>query len=75
MDPHALCTRLETQDIKARPAWKPMHLQPVFEGVPVIGGQVSVYIYDRGVCLPSGSSMSDDDLDRLIDAVKEALAG
>lgn len=72
--PLDLCAALGDADIEARPAWKPMHLQPVFDGVPVIGGRVSEDLYERGVCLPSGSSMTDDDVDRVIDAVDGSLA-
>ena len=49
--PHGLCAQLEQLDIEARPAWKPMHLQPVFAGVPVEGGAVAEDLYARGVCL------------------------
>ena len=66
--PHELCAALEAADIEARPAWKPMHLQPVFEDVPVIGGRVAEDLYTTGVCLPSGSAMSDDDVDRVVEA-------
>ena len=70
--PHELCAALEADDIEARPAWKPMHLQPVFEGVPVIGGEVAEDLYTRGVCLPSGSAMSDGDVDRVVEAFSRA---
>ena len=66
--PHELCAALEAADIEARPAWKPMHLQPVFEDVPVIGGRVAEDLYTTGVCLPSGSALSDDDVDRVVEA-------
>jgi pyridoxal phosphate-dependent aminotransferase EpsN len=69
MSPIELCAALDALDIEARPAWKPMHLQPVFAGVPVIGGSVAEDLYARGVCLPSGSSMSDGDVERVIAAV------
>ncbi|MFZ4432514.1 MAG: DegT/DnrJ/EryC1/StrS family aminotransferase [Microthrixaceae bacterium] len=71
--PHELCARLEEHDIEARPAWKPMHLQPVFADVPVVGGEVSADLFRTGVCLPSGSQMTDDDLDRVVGAVRAAL--
>lgn len=61
---------LEGLDIEARPAWKPMHLQPVFADAPHIGGAVSAAIFADGLCLPSGSSLSDADLDRVIDGVR-----
>ena len=52
---------LEAEDIEARPVWKPMHLQPVFADSPIYGGDVSARLFERGLCLPSGSAMSDDD--------------
>jgi pyridoxal phosphate-dependent aminotransferase EpsN len=63
---------LDHLDIEARPAWKPMHLQPAFAGCAVRGGLVSEEIFRTGLCLPSGSSMSDDDVDRVVDAVRQA---
>ena len=60
---------LERADIEARPVWKPMHLQPVFAGLPVRGGQVAERLFRTGVCLPSGSSMTDADQERVIDAI------
>jgi len=73
LDPPALCAALEEHDIEARPAWKPMHLQPVFDGVPCIGGAVAEELYARGVCLPSGSGMSDADVERVVDAMRSAV--
>ena len=60
---------LESLDIEARPAWKPMHLQPLFAANPVRGGGVAEKIFRTGLCLPSGSSMTDDDVDRVVNAV------
>jgi dTDP-4-amino-4,6-dideoxygalactose transaminase len=73
ISPLELCTALDALDIEARPAWKPMHLQPVFAGVPVVGGAVSEDLFDRGVCLPSGSGMTDDDVERVVDALNGLL--
>lgn len=56
---------LEAEDIEARPVWKPMHLQPVFAGHPAYGGDVSAALFDRGLCLPSGSALTDGDLERI----------
>jgi dTDP-4-amino-4,6-dideoxygalactose transaminase len=66
-------SRLEADDIEARPAWKPMHLQPVYAEAPVTGGGVAEAIFDQGLCLPSGSSLGDDDQDRVIALVREVL--
>jgi pyridoxal phosphate-dependent aminotransferase EpsN len=61
---------LEGADIESRPAWKPMHLQPVFAGMPARTNGVSERIFATGLCLPSGSSMTDTDLARVIDRIR-----
>ena len=61
--------RLEQCDIESRPTWKPMHLQPAFAGCPVIGGAVAERAFEQGLCLPSGSSMTDADVDRTAEIV------
>lgn len=61
---------LEAENIEARPVWKPMHLQPVFEGFPAVGGEISEGLFERGLCLPSGSNLSDADLERVVAVVK-----
>jgi dTDP-4-amino-4,6-dideoxygalactose transaminase len=60
---------LEEQNIEARPVWKPLHLQPVFAGVPVFGGRVSQGLFENGLCLPSGSSLNERDQSRVIETV------
>jgi len=57
--------RLESQNIEARPVWKPMHMQPVFQGCRVRGGSVSEDLFSRGLCLPSGTGMTRSDVDRV----------
>lgn len=52
-------------NIESRPLWKPMHLQPVFESAPYYGAQVSEKLFDNGLCLPSGSNLSDGDRERI----------
>jgi dTDP-4-amino-4,6-dideoxygalactose transaminase len=61
---------LEREDIESRPTWKPMHLQPVFKDAPIYGGAVSAEIFADGLCLPSGSSLSPADQDRVIAIVR-----
>lgn len=56
---------LETENIESRPLWKPMHLQPVFKDVPYYGGTVSENLFDIGLCLPSGSNLTDDEKERI----------
>jgi dTDP-4-amino-4,6-dideoxygalactose transaminase len=71
---------LERHAVEARPVWKPMHLQPLFAGAPYFahgegaGGDVSAYLFEAGVCLPSGSNLSEADVDRVIGLLRRALA-
>ncbi len=67
-----LAAHLDRAEISTRPAWKPMHLQPLYEGRPVRGGAVAEEIFRTGLCLPCGSAMPDADLTRVIDAVRAA---
>lgn len=62
--------QLETADIESRPLWKPMHMQPVFAGARMVGGQVCEALFANGLCLPSGSGMTDEEQTRVISAVK-----
>jgi dTDP-4-amino-4,6-dideoxygalactose transaminase len=66
---------LMAKDIEARPVWKPMHLQPVFAGSRAIGGAVAEDLFARGLCLPSGSNLSDSDVDEVIDIVRTTVLG
>jgi dTDP-4-amino-4,6-dideoxygalactose transaminase len=88
-DREAIQQALEEENIEARPVWKPMHLQPVFqvEGrealgarseaekakkrypARLVGGEVAEDLFNRGLCLPSGTAMTEDDLDRVIEAI------
>lgn len=71
--PAEVCSALGERSIEVRPAWKPMHLQPVFRHVPFEGSGVSSWIYQRGICLPSGSSMTDADFDRVVRELRSVL--
>jgi dTDP-4-amino-4,6-dideoxygalactose transaminase len=62
---HDIRLALEALDIESRPTWKPLHLQPVYAQAPTVGGAVAASIYDRGLCLPSGSRLAVADLDRV----------
>ncbi len=70
-DREALRSALETQDIESRPLWKPMHLQPIFAEARYRGGDVAERAFADGLCLPSGSAMSDADLDRICTIVED----
>ena len=97
MDREAVRQALEAENIEARPVWKPMHLQPVFEvekvqrvqeveevqtvqkvqGVEqtykarVVGGEIAEDLFNRGLCLPSGTAMTEEDLERVIKVIRK----
>ncbi len=71
-DRDAVIDRLAADDIEARPVWKPMHLQPVFAGCARVGGAVAEELFRDGICLPSGSQMTDADRERVVAAVRSA---
>lgn len=60
---------LAKQEIEARPVWKPLHLQPVFADCESIGGSVAEDLFEYGLCLPSGSNLTEADLERVIEAI------
>jgi dTDP-4-amino-4,6-dideoxygalactose transaminase len=64
---------LATENIESRPLWKPMHLQPVFRDAPYYGEGVCDELFEKGICLPSGSNMSDDDLSRVINKIRSVF--
>jgi dTDP-4-amino-4,6-dideoxygalactose transaminase len=64
-----ILAHLTARDIEARPVWKPMHQQPVFAGSTVLGGAVSEHLFRHGLCLPSGSSLSEADQSRVVEAI------
>ncbi|WP_053218189.1 DegT/DnrJ/EryC1/StrS family aminotransferase [Virgibacillus senegalensis] len=61
---------LETENIESRPVWKPMHMQPFFEKYDFVGEGVSEKLFENGVCLPSDTKMTDEDLERVIEIIK-----
>jgi pyridoxal phosphate-dependent aminotransferase EpsN len=62
---------LEQKNIESRPIWKPMHLQPVFKDSRCIGGEVAEALFREGLCLPSGTAMSKEDLNRVIKVLRD----
>ena len=60
---------LEKENIESRPLWKPMHLQPVFKKCPSFANGVSEDLFSKGICLPSGTNLSEDDLNRIVDCI------
>ncbi|MBM3844162.1 MAG: pyridoxal phosphate-dependent aminotransferase [Verrucomicrobia bacterium] len=69
-DREAIRLALERENIEARPVWKPMHLQPVFAHCDCFGGAVAEELFDRGLCLPSGSNLTEGDLERVVRVVR-----
>ncbi|HUY69083.1 MAG TPA: aminotransferase class I/II-fold pyridoxal phosphate-dependent enzyme [Alphaproteobacteria bacterium] len=65
---------LERENIESRPVWKPMHLQPVFKDAEMIGGAVGAELFARGLCLPSGTQMTDEDVQRVAGLVRVQAA-
>lgn len=61
---------LEAANIESRPLWKPMHLQPIFEKYPYFGGKIAENLFEKGLCLPSGSNLSNIDRDRILNVIK-----
>ncbi len=61
---------LEKENIESRPIWKPMHMQPFFEKYDFVGTGVSEKLFENGVCLPSDTKMTDEDLVRVVETIK-----
>jgi dTDP-4-amino-4,6-dideoxygalactose transaminase len=64
---------LEKENIESRPLWKPMHLQPVFQPFPYYGKKVAEILFENGLCLPSGSNLTESELQRVLDVFKKLL--
>ncbi|WP_294922067.1 UDP-N-acetylbacillosamine transaminase [Sulfuricurvum sp.] len=73
-DPNAIRLALEEENIESRPLWKPMHLQPLFKGALSLHNGTSQNLFDKGLCLPSGTQMTQDDVVRVCTILKKALA-
>jgi dTDP-4-amino-4,6-dideoxygalactose transaminase len=74
-DRDAVIDALERADIEARPVWKPMHMQPAYRGCRIIGGDVAggtvaSQLFALGICLPSGSRLSDGERQRIVDVIR-----
>jgi pyridoxal phosphate-dependent aminotransferase EpsN len=60
---------LDADEIESRPTWKPMHQQRSFAGVPTVLNGTADRLFDHGICLPSGSGMTDGDFDRVVTSI------
>lgn len=70
-DREAVRLALESHDIESRPVWKPMHLQPYYRGFRSVGGAVSTRLFEQGLCLPSGSTLAEEDRARVVEIVRD----
>lgn len=70
---HELASQMDKDNIETRPLWKPMHLQPVFNGYPSYLNGCSEQLFERGICLPSGSNMGDKEFERIKMSVTEVI--
>jgi dTDP-4-amino-4,6-dideoxygalactose transaminase len=73
IDRETLRLALEAENIESRPLWKPMHLQPVFEKYPYYGNNVSETLFENGLCLPSGSNLTDAERVRIDEVVRKVF--
>jgi len=64
----------DAENIESRPLWKPMHLQPVFIGAPFFGDGTSERLFDEGLCLPSGSNLTDEEFERIFNVLETVFA-
>lgn len=71
--PDEVRIEMEKENIETRLLWRPMHMQPIYADAPYYGGDVCERLFEKGLCLPSGSSLTDDDIYRVIDALKNAI--
>ncbi len=69
VDRDQILLALEKENIEARPVWKPLHLQPVFTDCEYVGGKVATQLFQHGLCLPSGSSLLQSDLERVTQVI------
>lgn len=70
-----ILNEIEKENIEARPVWKPMHLQPLFKDYEFFShkNSISDELFETGICLPSGTGMTDDDIKRVVSVIKETF--
>lgn len=74
IDVNKIRINLEKENIESRPLWKPMHLQPVFKGTPFYGDGTSENLFKRGLCLPSGSNLTESDIEFVVKHIKRTIS-
>lgn len=70
-----IVNRMDQANIEVRPVWKPMHQQPLFKGTKIIGGSVSDGLFSKGLCLPSGCGLTNQQQDFVIDQLIKSISG
>lgn len=73
LTPDKIRIYLDSLNIETRPLWKPMHLQPIFKNAPFYGMNVSEVLFNTGLCMPSGSNLTDEDKNRIKDSLNNLL--
>jgi dTDP-4-amino-4,6-dideoxygalactose transaminase len=73
IDRESLRLAFESFAIESRPLWKPMHLQPLFEQYPFYGTNLAETLFKNGLCLPSGSNLTDEDRNRIKSVVNQVF--
>lgn len=73
VSPNDIRLSLEADNIESRLLWRPMHLQPIYESAPFYGSTVAENLFDRGLCLPSGSSLRDEDIYRVCESLIKSI--
>lgn len=71
--PDEIRLALEKENIETRLLWRPMHMQPIYKNAPYYGNNVAENLFNTGLCLPSGSSLTDEDINRVITALRNAI--
>ena len=71
--PLELQSHLESLNIESRPLWKPMHLQPLYKNAPFVGEDIAARLFEKGLALPSGSAMSDSQMDFVLESIRKFL--
>lgn len=73
VDREQIRAALEAENIEARPLWKPMHMQPIYEKYEVHHRNVESYLFERGLCLPSGSNLTQEDITHVIAVIMQKI--
>ena len=64
---------INEENIETRLLWRPMHMQPIYKDTPYYGGDICEKLFEQGLCLPSGSSLTNEDINRVISALHNVL--